>query len=313
MATNDLRAVAPLARAQGGVFTLGQAHQAGISHRTVHQSTRSGLLEQVHPGVYRFAGAPVVSLGNLWAAHLYLPDHARLSHESALLLHGVGQVEPVVAATVGPNANQRFRGVRVHRYCDLVEEHTVTVRGLPSTTLDRAVVDVASVFSKARLGHLVDRITITDRSTSVGRIARTLRQVNRRGRRNIRNLVNVLDERSPGEPAPRSHLERRFDLLIAAAGLPAPLKEHPLSSAAGHVDLVDRYWPDAGLVAEVDGRVWHSREAAMAKDRARDRAAAAAGLVVLRFLDQEIDDCPELVVADLVATYRRRLADRPKK
>jgi len=313
VATNDLHAVAQLARAQGGVFTLGQAHQAGISRSTVHRSARSGLLEQLHPGVYRFTGTPALSMGHLWAAHLYLPDHARLSHESALLLHGVGQVEQVVAATVGPDANQRFRGVRVHRYCDLVDEHAATVRGLPTTTLDRAVVDVASVYSKPRLGHLVDRITINERTTSIGRIARTLRQVNRRGRRNIRNLVDVLDERSPGAPAPRSHLERRFDALLAVAGLPAPLKEHPLSSAAGHVDLVDRYWPDAGLVAEVDGRVWHSREAAMAKDRARDRAAMAAGLVVLRFLDEEIDDCPHLVVADLVTTYQRRLVDRPKK
>ena len=312
MAANDLHAVAPLARAQGGVFTLVQAHQVGISRSTVHRSARSGLLEQVHPGVYRFSGTPARSMGNLWAAHLYLPDHARLSHESALLLHGVGQVEPVVAATVGPGANQRFRDVRVHRYCDLVDEHTATVRGLPTTTLDRAVVDVASVYSKPRLGHLVDRITINDRSTSIGRIARTLRQVNRRGRRNIRNLVDVLDERSPGAPTPRSRLERRFDSLLQSAGLPSPKKEHPLA-ADGHVDTVDRYWPEAGLVAEVDGRVWHSRESAMAKDRARDRAATAAGLVVLRFLDEEIDDCPELVVADLVATYRRRVAERPKK
>ncbi|MFM7064861.1 MAG: type IV toxin-antitoxin system AbiEi family antitoxin domain-containing protein [Actinomycetes bacterium] len=313
MSTLDLHAVVPLAQAQGGAFTLAQAERAGISPRTVLHSARAGLVEQVHPGVYRFPGAPVGRIGSLWAAHLYLPAGARLSHESALVLHGVRNVPVELAATLGPDGNQRVRGVRVHRLCDLGDEHCATVRGLPTTTLDRALVDVASVVSKVRLGHLVDQVTITDRSTSVGRIARTLRQVNRRGRKNITNLVDVLNERSPGEPAPRSSLEQRFDALIAASGLPAPRREHPVTGADGHVGLVDRFWPEADLVGEVDGRVWHSREAAMAKDRARDRAAAAQGLIVLRFLDQELDDCPELVVADLVATYRRRMADRPKK
>ena len=313
VATNDLQAITQVARLQSGVFTLEQAEQASISRRTVLQAARAGLLEQLHPGVYRFAGAPALPLGDLWAAHLYLPGDARLSHESALVLHGVRQVEHVVAATAGPSGNQRLRGIRVHRYCDLVEEHAAVVRRLRTTTLDRAVVDVASVFSKPRLGHLVDQITINERSTSIGRISRTLRQVNRRGRRNIRNLVEVLDARSPDGPAPRSRLEQRFDRLVTAAGLPAPLKEHRVLSAHGHVGVVDRYWPEAGLIAEVDGRVWHSREAAMANDRARDRAAAAAGLLVMRFLDEEVDDCADLVVRDLVATYRSRLTQRPEK
>jgi very-short-patch-repair endonuclease len=70
--------------------------------------------------------------------------------------------------------------------------------------------------------------------------------------------------------------------------------------------LVDRAWPEVKLLLEVDGRVWHSREQAMARDRARDRAAAAAGWQTLRVLEDEVAEVPHLVRSEVVSAYQVR-------
>jgi hypothetical protein len=221
-------------------------------------------------------------------------------------LHGVDRVPFVVAITIPAGVTHVHRGIRVHRLNDMVDEHRATVDGIPTTTVERAVVDVASVFSRKRLEFIVDWLTVTERLTTVGRLARTFRQVNRRGRSQIDALAQVIASRSPHEPAPRSSLERRFDGLLQSSGLPIPLHEYPLPGSGAVHGLVDRCWPEVKLIVEIDGRAWHAREAAMAKDRARDRAAAAAGFLVVRFLDVEVRECPELVVADIVAIYQQR-------
>ena len=91
----------------------------------------------------------------------------------------------------------------------------------------RAVVDVSSVFRRARLEDLLDRVTITDRLATLGSIDRALRLANTRGRRNIRLIRNLLDERRPSEPTPRSVAERLADGLLARSDLPRPLDESP--------------------------------------------------------------------------------------
>jgi very-short-patch-repair endonuclease len=46
----------------------------------------------------------------------------------------------------------------------------------------------------------------------------------------------------------------------------------------------------------------------MARDRARDRAAAAGGWLTLRVLDSEVAQDPAGVLRDLEAAYRSRVA-----
>ena len=70
--------------------------------------------------------------------------------------------------------------------------------------------------------------------------------------------------------------------------------------------VVDTFIADWGLVLEVDGRNYHTRKADFERDRRRDNAAAAMGLVVLRFtwsmLVDDFDYCRET----LLATGRQR-------
>jgi very-short-patch-repair endonuclease len=53
--------------------------------------------------------------------------------------------------------------------------------------------------------------------------------------------------------------------------------------------VLDAYWPELGLVLEIDDWETHRSRAAFAADRARDRALTAAGLKAVRIT---ADDLP---------------------
>jgi hypothetical protein len=294
------------AASQAGHFSIEQAAPHGLDRRALRAAICSGLLDQVHSGVYRFAGAPITEQGDTWAAVLQV-DGSFASHEAALRLHGIDRVPAEVAVSIVRGGNHRHEGIRVHRFDDVCAEHLTTVDGIPTTSIERAVVDVTSVFTSGRLEHLVDELTIRRRMTTVGAIGRALRQVNRRGRLHIARLPLLLDARLPSEPTPRSILERRTRALIAASGLPTPSYEYPLPCDHGRTGFVDCAWTHAMLILEIDGRRWHARERDMARDRARDRAAARAGWQTLRVLDEEVACCPEAVISEVADTYHRRL------
>lgn len=300
--------VADVATRQAGAFSVEQAVACGLSRGQIAYARRHGLLRRVAPNVLMFAGTPLTDGIRHWAAFLQAGPSSVISHEAALRALGVLKVPPVVTISVPAGTHPSVPGVRVHRVSDLVAEHVTPVDGLPVTTLERAVVDTASVFRRVCLEHLVDDLVIRERATSIARISRTLHRVQRRGRRNIGVLGGILDARSPGEPAPRSLLERRLDDVIARAGLPTPVPEYPLPSVSHQPGFVDRAFPEVRLIVEADGRRWHARELNMAKDRARDRDAARLGWLTVRYLCEELDqELAHLVVGELIDIYARRL------
>lgn len=122
----------------------------------------------------------------------------------------------------------------------------------------------------------------------------------------------MLDARASGPSTPRSLLERAADDLLATTTLPLAEREYPLPGLLGRagadVGFVDRAWPDVKLIVEIDGRRWHAREADMAKDRRRDRQAAAAGWQTLRVLGEEVADVSDAVVQEITDAHRARAA-----
>ena len=308
MDTQQLARLQTIAGRHGGVFSTGEAAEHGIGIQVLQRALRAGALGRLHSSVWRFPAVPLTQLQRIWGSVLQVGPEARASHEASLYLHGVRHFELSPVVLVPPGSNHQYAGIRVHRKGDLLVEHEAVVQGIPTTTLPRALVDVASVFSRRRLEDVFDRVTVTQRATSTGAVARVLRQVNRHGRKNIRDLQGLLDDRRPAEPAPRSKVERRVDELIAGTDLPEPCREYPHPGWELGSAFVDRAWPDAMLILEVDGRTWHAREHDMAKDRARDRAAGRLGWHTMRVLDEEVHEVPEAIRDDIVATYERRRA-----
>lgn len=312
MRAAELSRLLELSGPQAGAFSAAQATELGVSRRQLTRAERSGVLRRVHPSVFFIGGGVLPPLARIHAAALAAGPAAVPSHESAFHLHGVDRVPFDVVVSTGPTGRTDLLGVRVHRVRDLVEEHLCVVDGVRTTTIERALVDVATCFSASRTAWLLDHLTITTRRTSLGRIARVVRQVNRRGRAGIGAFTTLLDARAAGPPLPRSQLERAADALLALTSLPVPIREYPLpipdGQRAAEARYVDRAWPGAKLILEIDGRPWHSRERDMARDRRRDRQAAAAGWQTMRVLGEEVRDLPGEVADDVVSAYLHRLA-----
>lgn len=120
----------------------------------------------------------------------------------------------------------------------------------------------------------------------------------RAGEPGAATLRSILDRRT--FRLTKEELERRFLPLARKAGLPVPLTGQWVNEFE-----VDFYWPDLRLVVETDGLRYHRTPAEQARDRLRDQAHTAAGLIPLRFTHEQVRYEPEHVLAILAQTASR--------
>ena len=102
----------------------------------------------------------------------------------------------------------------------------------------------------------------------------------------------------------RSELEDCFLAFLSTTDLPPPRINHPLVLGDRTI-VADFFWPEANLVVELDGRETHDTQTAFESDRARDRAAQAAGYRVLRVTWRQLHDEPAQLRDDLYALHAR--------
>jgi very-short-patch-repair endonuclease len=113
-----------------------------------------------------------------------------------------------------------------------------------------------------------------------------------RGRNTLIKLL--ADYREP--PWTRSELEREFLDLVAKAGLPPPKVNARVAGLE-----VDFFWPQFGLVVEIDGRSYHSNPRAFETDRIRDARLLRHGYRVLRITAKRLRHAPRQVIGDILA------------
>ncbi len=100
-------------------------------------------------------------------------------------------------------------------------------------------------------------------------------------------------------------MEKLLYQLLIRPELPPHDRQLPI--AYERLDAtVDAYIAEWSIIVEADGRRWHTRVADFERDRARDNAAAAAGLVVVRFTYRMLKDNPKQCLETLVNAGRWR-------
>lgn len=297
----------PLAARQHGVFARAQAIDVGATRNLVRSRVDQGRWEVVAPGVLAVPGHAPTFRRSLWVAVLNGGPGSAVSHEPAGLVHqveGVPRTGPVV--TVPRPRSHPWPGARWHRLEDHVDGDVELLDGLPVTSLVRTVVDLAAVVGQQRLDHIVEGLVVDGRTT-VAAIGDRLQRIRRRGKPGVTRLATTLDRLGPGDDLPRSELERLLDVVIDLAGISRPVHEHPLPSVRGLVGFADRYFPQAMLVVEADGRRWHSRRAQMARDRERDIAFARHGIHVIRLTWEHLTNDPAQAADDLAVIHAERV------
>jgi predicted transcriptional regulator of viral defense system len=140
----DEDALFNVAESQAGYFTTAQAGRVGYSRALVSYHARTGSFSREATGVYRLVRYPASSLEDLFRVWLQLGADAVISHDSALSLYGLSDLMPgEVHATVPRNASRRRANIRLHRV-PLAPSEVTRRDGLPVTTVERTIVDVAT-------------------------------------------------------------------------------------------------------------------------------------------------------------------------
>jgi very-short-patch-repair endonuclease len=302
------RRIARLAGRQHGLLSLHQLLALGLSGSAVHDRVKAGRLHQLYRGVYALGHRSLTRDGRLLAAVLACGPDALLSHRSALVLWGVCSQRPGPIHVTSPTARGRNdRRITAHRSRSMPHADTTRRHGIPTTTVCRALLDLAADPScrDRELESALDEATFL-RLLDPGALALRLERLPpRRGVGRLRGLLTA--DRPPART--RSGLEDRFLELVAAAQLPRPFTNHRIRTPEGSFE-VDFYWPAAGLVVETDGRRAHDSGRRFHADRDRDQRLGLAGLRVFRFSPQHVFDQPQQTIRRLAALLRARPAER---
>lgn len=302
----DLRLLS-VAGGQAAAFSRDQAYALGFTWELLARRERWGTIVPLGCDVFALAGSVDSLDQRRWLALLAAGSDARLTHECAAQLYRVDGIRRglVVVTTQHPR-HVDIPGATVHQLDDLMPHHLAVVDGWPTTTPARMLMDLAATTSWMRLATALEYVVV-ERLASFTAIRGVVSDVRRRGKPGVRKLVSVLEARS-GEAVAASVLERGLYDAVALAGLKL-VRQHPLPWKREPIEgVVDGAIPESKIIVEADGRKWHARLAAMAKDRRRDRAAAAAGWQTLRWMHEDFADLRS-VAAELRDIHDSRVSD----
>lgn len=293
--------MAQLAERQHGVFTIGQARDAGFTRSAIAHRLSTGRWEVVGLGVYRLAGTARTWEQRLNALVFASGPVAAASHRSAaalLAIPGFARAGVVEVVTPRPRRH-REPGTRVHRWRVLPAHHVTVVESILTTRVPRTLVDLAGVLHPYRTERAVDNC-LAARTTTVGALHAVFIELARSGRTGIGVMRTLLEERGGGYVPPASELEACFLAVVARYGLPPPQRQFDVGDAVGWSGRVDFAYPSVRLLIELDSHRFHSSKLDQEADAERDRRLRTAGWRVERFGWADVTD-PARIVALLSA------------
>jgi very-short-patch-repair endonuclease len=298
-----------LAARQHGVLSRRQLMDLGLDPQAIKHRLKKGRLHSVHRGIYAVGRPELTEQGRWMAAVLLCEPDAFLSHGTAAALWGFESVREDCSRAAGiditvlAHRRLRARAVRVHRTRHLTDADRRRCRGIPVTSPSRTIVDLAAAL---RLDRVEAAINEADKLglVSAAALSRRVRDLSAPGAAVVRAVLDAADFRVTD-----SELEQRFLRIVRRANLPTPLTRQRVSGFR-----VDFFWPELRMVVETDGLRYHRTPTQQSKDRVRDQAHVAAGLIALRFTHRQVVFEGDRVVELLRSVAeQQRLAQRMAK
>ncbi|MGO8956104.1 MAG: hypothetical protein ACLQFR_01820 [Streptosporangiaceae bacterium] len=302
--TLDDRDVAWLVASQRGVLSRAQTLACGITANGVQYRIRpGGPWQRLLPGIYVTTTGEPSRDQLLMAALVYAGPASMITGPAALPIYSIRPPKARIVDVLVPASRQRAsRGfVAIHRTHRMPRGFTVD-GGLRFAPAGRAVADAArglAVLSEARavVASAVQqhRCTIHDLCVELTngpiRDSARLRAV----------LAEVID-------GIRSVPEGDFRVLIQKSGLPLPIFNPQLFLNGEFLATPDAWWPDAGVIVEIDSREWHFSAEDWEKTLRRHARVSATGIIVLHITPRQLRTEPDRVLRDLANALR---AGRP--
>lgn len=288
----------PLAVAQAGVVSRGQALAHGVSARTIERLVGEQQWRRLDPGVFlTFDDEPSFE-ARAWAGVLIGGDGARLASSTAAHLQGLtDDVPDTITVLVPHHVRLAARtGWEFPREREGVRD-TASRGEPPCTTVEDTVLDLCASGqpedSVAWLTTAVQRRLVAP--------AQLRRALLRRRRFRHRSVVaGLLAEVAEGAQSPIEvtylrDVERAHDL---------PLGVRQLVSADGSA-IRDVWYVDYGVAVELDGRVGHEGMGRF-RDMNRDNEAALTSVLTLRYGHHDLHARPCDVALQVAEALVRR-------
>lgn len=133
-----------IARTQGGYFTAAQALEVGYPYQAQKYHADRGNWERVDRGLFRIPEWPASEHEDLIRWTQWSRGQAVVSHETALSVHDLSDVNPAqVHLTVPQGFRKKARGVVLH-HGDIPDDDQEQREGFRLTTPLRSLLDVAA-------------------------------------------------------------------------------------------------------------------------------------------------------------------------
>ena len=149
-------ALAEIAIDQHGYVTVRDAERHGVDPHRLIEMAKRGTIERVAHGVYRMPVIPPTGLEQLMEATLWPRGKGVLSHETALDLHDLCDVNPSKIHLTVPRAYRLTREVpplyTIHRR-DQDPAETTRHEGIAVVTPQRAILDGIETHMRGDLLH----------------------------------------------------------------------------------------------------------------------------------------------------------------
>lgn len=297
-----------LLRRQHGVITRGQALACGIDQNVLDRRVRSGgSWQRLLPGVYlTVTGTPTQDQLDT-AALLYAGPGGTLTGAAALRRHGVRTATPSKAVDVLVPATRQRTSVEyvAIRLTTRLPEQVCYLGPVQFVLPARAVADSARWLGDLSSVRATVAAAVQTGLCTIEQLVAELRSGPVQGSAFFRA---ALAEVTSGI---RSSREAEMKDLIKRGRLPLPLFNARLYRGDELIAVADAWWPEAGVVAEVDSKEWHLSPKDWEKTMTRHARLTALGILVLHFTPRQIRHEPDQVLGIIRQTLASR-RDHPQ-
>jgi predicted transcriptional regulator of viral defense system len=284
--------LAKLAARQHGAVAWGQLRALGFSGNEITKLVHRGYLIRLYRGVYAVGHDRLTVRGRWMAAVLACGETAVLSHRSATSLWDLANV-PSGPIDVTGLTGRRVPGIRCRRARTIHPDDRTIIDGIPVTSLPRTLLDQAQTLHRQRLRTLVEQV---QRRGLLNLLALDALLSRSNGRKGAAALRAVLDELHDEAPWTQSELERHFLEFVRTYRLPEPRTNVLIDGI-----LVDCFWPEYNLVAELDGYRFHTGHRSFESDRHKGITHVRAGRRSINITQRMITRGARALRADLEA------------
>ncbi len=299
-----------IAGRQHGLVSLRQAGRHKLTRRQIDWDRARGRMVGVRRSVSRWCGAGpswrMMAMAAVLAARA-AGDRAVLSHRSAGVLWdllpppaGDESDESDESLEITSDRQHRLRGVRAHRH-GLTERERTTRHGIPVTTIERTLLDLAESCDGDEMGRLIDE-ALRRELTTVPRLHAMLRAHAGPGRRRTASMRAALSERGAGYHPGGSRREQERDRLWDHLGLPEAQRQHEVQ-IRGRTYVLDRAIVELKIGIEWNSREWHGTRSRFYYDTERRNALIQQGWLILDFT---MKTSPQTIVRTVMAAVEQR-------